>query len=85
VAATLTTLTEFNLGPCNENQSILCNNKRLMTYMNENILKIPIDFTLQTPKENDKISVFSKAIEVVFFTFLLIFSHFYQKTNNFTN
>lgn len=42
-----------------------------MTYINENILKLPLNFISLEDNENDKIMVFSKSIEVLISFFFL--------------
>lgn len=42
------TLTDFCVGPCNQNQRILCQNKKLIIYINDKILSQNYDFSIES-------------------------------------
>lgn len=68
------TLSEYCVGPCPANQLILCKNRGLIIFMNENIIKEKIDLWSQDAYNLKKISLFCLAIKV--FLILLFFFKF---------
>jgi len=49
------TLTEFCVGPCKANQTLLCWDRKLLMYINENILGEEYRFTSNSSKNGNKV------------------------------